>query len=115
MARSSACRSPRQNPHDGKDKLAGGTLTEGSSRCTLAPAAIRVPTLAALPVIALLAASDSADSSVVRYWEDDFQRILGTVLDSIPPALVLTLVVAAAPHSKGPCEQPLKTRFPDIY
>ena len=66
MARSSARRSPRQNPHDGEDELAGGTPTEGSDRRTPAPAASRAPTSAVAPVVAPLAASGSADSSVVR-------------------------------------------------
>ena len=79
MAQSFARRSPCQNPHDGKDKLAGGTPTEGSDRRTPAPAASRAPTPAVAPVVAPLAASGSADSSVVRYLEDDLQRIFRTV------------------------------------
>ena len=113
MARSSARRSPRQNPHDGEDELAGGTPTEGSDRCTPAPAASRAPTPAVAPGIAPLAASGFADSSVVRYLKDDLQRILRTVLDSRPLAPIP--VSAAAPYYEGPCERPLKVRFPDIY
>ena len=115
MAQSSACRSPCQNPHDGKDELAGGTPTEGSDRRTPAPAASRAPTPAVAPVIAPLAAFGSADSSVVRYSEDDLQRIFRTVLDSKPLAPVLAPVIAAAPHYEGPCEKSLKVWFPDIY
>ena len=71
MAQSSARCSPRQNPHNGKDKLAGGTLTKRNDRRTPTPAATRAPTPAVAPVIAPLAASCSADSSVVKYSEDD--------------------------------------------
>ena len=73
MAQSSAYCSLRQNLHNGKDELAGGTPTEDSNRCTLAPAGTRAPTSAAAPVIAPLAISGSANSSVVRYLEDDLQ------------------------------------------
>ena len=113
MARSSARRSPWQNPHDGKDELAGRTPTEGSDRRTPAPAASHAPTPAVITVVALLAASGSANSSVVRYSEDDLQRILRTVLDSRPLALVLA--PAAALHYEGPRKRPLEARFPDIY
>ena len=113
MAQSSACRSPRQNLHNGKDKLGGRTPTEGSDRRTLAPTASRAPTPAVTPIVAQLATSGSANSSVVRYLEDDLQRILRTVLDSRPLALVPA--PAAAPHYEGPRERPLKARFPDIY
>ena len=112
MARSSARRSPRQNPHDGEDELAGGTSTEGSDRRTPAPAASRTPTPTVASVVAPLATSGSADSSVVRYLEDDLQQILRTVLDFRPLAPVPAPVVAAAPHYKGPRERPLKARFP---
>ena len=71
MAQSSARRSPRQNPHDGKGKLAGGTPTKGSDCRTPAPTATYAPTPAAVPVVAMLAAFGSADSSVVRYSEDE--------------------------------------------
>ena len=113
MARSSARRSPRQNPHDGEDELAGGTPTEGSDRRTPAPAASRAPTPAVAPVIAPLAASGLANSSVVRYLEDDLQRILRIVLDSRPFTPVPA--PAGAPHYKGPRERPLKAQFSDIY
>ena len=112
MARSSARRSPCQNLHNGKDELAGGTSTKGSNHRTPAPAASRAPTPAVAPVVAPLAASGPADSSVVRYSEDDFQRILRIVLDSRPLAPVPT---PAALHYEGPCERLLKARFPDIY
>ena len=115
MVRSSVCRSPCQNPHDGKDKLGGRTSTEGSNRRTFAPVATRAPTPAAVPVVAPLAASGSADLSVVRYLKDDLQRILRTVLDFRPPTPVPAPVIADDPHSEGPCERPLKARFPDIY
>ena len=115
MARSSACRSPCQNPHNGEDKLAGGTPTNGSDRRTPAPAATHAPTPAAVPVVASLAAFGSANSFVVRYLEDDIQQILRTVLDSRSPAPVPAPVVAAAAHSEGPHERRLKARFTDIY
>ena len=71
MARSSACCSPRQNPHNSKDKLAGGTPTEGSNCCTLAAAATRAPTPIVAPVVVPLSVSGFADSSVVGYLEDN--------------------------------------------
>ena len=113
MARSSACRSPRQNPHDGEDKLAGGTPTEGSNRRTPAPATSRAPTPAVAPLVAPLAASSPADSSVVRLLEDDLQRILRIVLDFRLFALVPA--PAATLHYESPRERPLKAWFPDIY
>ena len=108
MVRSSASCSLCQNPHDGKNELAGGTPTEGSNRHPPAPVVIH----ALIPAVALgvapLAASGSANSSVVRYLEDDLQRILRTVLDFRPSTPVLAHVVAAALHSEGPHEWPLK-------
>ena len=115
MAQFSARCSPCQNPYKNENKLAGGTPTEGSNHNTPATAATRAPTPGVAPVVAPLAASGSADSSVVRYSEDDFQRILRTVFDSRPPAPVSALVVAAAPHYKGLRKQALKVRFLDIY
>ena len=113
MAQSSARCNPRQNPQDGKDKLVGRTPTKGNARSTPALAASRTPTPAVAPVIAPLAASGSANSSVVRYSEDDLQRILRTVLDSRPLAPIPA--PAAAPHYESLRERPLKARFPDIY
>ena len=115
MAWSSACRSSYQNLYNGKDEFAGETSTEGSDRCTPVLAATCAPTPAVTPVVTPLIASGSADFSVVRYSEDDLQRILRTVLDSRPLAPVLTSIVAAAPHYEGPRERPLKVQFPDIY
>ena len=106
MAQSSARCSPRQNPHNGKYKLAGGTPTEGSNRRTPAPAASCAPTPAIAPVVAPLGASGPADSSVVKYSEDDLQQILRIVLDSRP--LVPVPAPAAAPHYEGPRERPLE-------
>ena len=113
MARSSARCSPRQNPHNGEDELAGGTPTEGSDSRTPDPAASHALTPAVAPVVAPLPAAGFADSSVVRYSEDELQRILRTVLDSRP--LVSVPAPAAAPHYEGLREKPLKARFPDIY
>ena len=115
MARSSAHRNSRQNPHNGKDKLAGGTLPKDSDRRAPTPTATYAPTPVVVPVVALLATSGSAYSSVIRYLEDDFQQILRTVLDSRPPTSVAANVVAVVPHSEGLCERLLKARFPDIY
>ena len=115
MAQFFACCSAYQNPYDGEDKLAGRTHTEGSNRCTPAPATTRAFTLAVSPVIVPLVFSGSADSSVVKYLKDDLQQILRTVLDSRLPSTVPVPVVAAAPQYKGPYERPLKTWFPDIY
>ena len=113
MTRFSARRSPPQNPHNGKDKLAGKTSTKGSNRCTPAFAASRALTLAVALVVAQFAASSSVNSSVVRYLGDDLQLILRTVPDSRP--LVPVTALASAPHYKSPRERPLKARFPDIY
>ena len=115
MAQSSARCSPCQNPHDGKDKLAGGNPTAGSDRHTPAPVALRAFTPAVAPVVAPLAASGSADSSVVRYLEDDLQRIFRIVLDFKLPATVPAPVIAAAPHYESPHKRPPKAWFPDIY
>ena len=115
MAQSSTCCSPRQNPHDGKDELASGTSTEGSNRCTPISAATHAPTPAITPIITLLIASGSADSSVVRYSENNLQQILSTVLDFGPSAPVLVPVVATALHYEGPREWSLKAWFPNIY
>ena len=114
MAQSFACHSPCQNPHDGKDELTGGTFTKGSNRCTLTPAATRVSISAVTPVVAPFVASGSTDSSGVRYSEDDFQRILKTVLDPRSRASIWAPVVTAAPHYKGLYERSLKAWFPDI-
>ena len=113
MARSSARRNPRQNPHDGKDELASGNPTKESNRRTPAPAASRAPTPVVPPVVATLAASGSANFSVFKYSEDDFQRIFRTVLDSRPLASVPA--PAAASHYERSRERPLKAWFPDIY
>ena len=115
MVQSSARCSHRQNLYDGKDELAGRTLTKVSDCCTPFPAATRALTPASAPVVAPFAVFGSADSSVVRYSEDDLQRILRTVLDFRPLAPVPAPVVAAPLHFKGPREQCLKARFSDIY
>ena len=115
MAQFSTCCSLYQNPHNGKDKLAGGTPTEGSNRCTPAPSATHAPTSSIVPVVASLIVSGSADSSVVRYLENDLQRILRTGLDFRSFVLAPALVVAPALHYEDPRKWPLKARFPDIY
>ena len=115
MAQSSARCSPCQNPHDGKDELAAGTSTKGSDRYTPGLAATSAPTPAVVPVVAPFATSGSTDFSVVRYWEDDLQRIFRTVLDSRPPAPVPAPVAAASPYFEGPHVRLLKARFLDIY
>ena len=115
MVQSSACRSPCQNPHHGENKLAGGTLNEDSNCCTPAPAATLAPTPAASIVVAPFAASGSADSFVVRYLEDDLQRILRIVLDFRLLTPVSASVVATVLHYESQRERPLKAWFPDIY
>ena len=115
MAQSSAHRSSHQNSHDNQDELASGTATGGSDRCTPARAATQLLIPAIAPIVAPLVASGSADSSVVRYLEDDFQRIFKTVLDFRPLALVPAPIVTAAPYYESPHKRPLKTRFPNIY
>ena len=115
MAQSPACCSPCQYPHDGEDELIGGTRNERNNRRTTAPAATYALTPVVASVISLLVASGSADSSMVRYLEDDLQRIIRTVLDSKPPAPVPAPVVAAAPHYEGTRKRSLKARFLDVY
>ena len=73
MAQSSIHRSLCQNSlFDGKDKIAGGTPTEGGNRHTPSPAATHAPTPDVLPVVALLVLFGFTNSSVIRYIEDDF-------------------------------------------
>ena len=121
MVQSFARRSPRQNPlFDGKDKLASGTPTKDSDHCTPAPTATGASTTAVVLIVAPLVFSGSANSFVVRYLEDDLQRIVKTILDARPfflPAFapIPALVIVTTPYYKGPRERPLKARFPDIY
>ena len=115
MAQSFDRRSSRQNPQNGKDKHAGKISTKGSNRCTLATAVTCTPIPTAALIVAPLAAFGSADSSMVKYWEDNLQWILKTVLDSRLFALIPAPVLAAAPHYEGLCERLLKVWFLDIY
>ena len=115
MAQSSTCYSSCQNSYDGKDKLTGRISTKGNKPWTLASAAIHAPTPTAASIVALLAASGFADSSMVRYSEDEPQQIFRAVLDFRPLAPFPTLGVTTAPHSKKPRERLLKAWFPDIY
>ena len=71
MVQSSACRSPRQNPHNNKDEPASETLTEANNCCTPGLAATHAPTPAVVPVVTLLVVFGSANSSVVKYLEND--------------------------------------------
>ena len=109
------CRSPYQNPHNGKEKFASGTSTVNGNFCTPTPATTYVSTPADALVIAFVAASGSAYSSVVRYLEDNLQRILKTILDFRSLTPVPAPVITAALHYKGLCERPLKAWFPNIY
>ena len=109
MAQSFACCSPCQNLHDGKDELAGGIPIKDSDRWTPVPAATRAFTPAVALVVTRFIAFGSANSSVVRYLEDDLQQIFRTILDSRSPAPVSAPVVAVAPYYKSPYERPLKT------
>ena len=120
MAQSSVCCSPCQNLHNGKDKLAGKTPTKGSNRCTPAPATTHAPTTAIIPFAALVAAFGSADSSVVKYLEDDLQRIIRTILEARPlllpaPAPIPAPVLTPAPHYESTYKRTLKAWFADIY
>ena len=116
-----ACRNPHQNPlFDGKDELAGATPTKSSDRRISASVVIRTFIPAFVLVVASLAASGSANSSVIRYSKDDLQRIIKTIFEARPLSLSVFVpvpapVVTAAPHYEGPCERPLKAWFPDIY
>ena len=115
MAWSSTCCSPRQNPYDYKNKLAGGTSTKGSNRYTIDPAATRAFTPVVVFVVAPLVIFDSADPFVIRYSKDDIKQILKIVLDLKFLVLVLALIVAAVPHYKGSRKRALEAWFPDIY
>ena len=103
MVQSSACCSPHQDSYDIKNKLACKTPTEGSNYCTPVPAGIHALIPAVAPVVTLLVASGSPNSSIVRYLEDDLQRIVGTIFEARPlpsPAFasVLAPVVTAVLH-----------------
>ena len=71
MARSFACRSFCHNPYNGKDDLAGRTPIKGSDRFTPAPTTTLAPPPAVALVVASVVTFGSANSSVVRYLEDD--------------------------------------------
>ena len=109
MARPLACRSPYQNSLlTGKDKFAGPAPIESSDTYTPLCAVSHAHTLASPAVLAFaLAAVDLT----VRYLEADLQRIFRTVLETCP--------CASAPQPlvflDGPCERPLKVRFPELY
>ena len=115
MARPPACRSPHRNPPPiGKDEPTGPALPEGNDTHTSAPIVSRAPTLAPAPAPAPplnLAPVDA--NAMVRYLEPEVQRILRAVLKARPlaPAPVLQPFVFA----NGPCDKPLKARFPELY
>ena len=115
MAWFSACCISRQNSHNGKDELAGRTPTKDSDYCTPIPFATCTFTPAIALVVAPLVASGSNHFFVVGYSEDNLQRILRTILDFRPLALVPAPVIDAAPHYKDPHKRLLKAWFPDIY
>ena len=109
MARPPACRNLCRNPPAiGKDELAGPAPTEGSDTYTPAPAVSHAPTSAPLtaPTLAL-----AAVDSMIRYLKADFQQILKTVLETRLPAPAPQPFV----FPDGPCERPLKARFPELY
>ena len=120
MAQSSACCSPCQNPHDGKNELTDGTLTKDSNHWIPVPTAIRAPTPAVAPVVALFVTFGSVDSFVVKYLEDNLQQIARIIFETksllFPvPAPVPAPVVTSTPHYEGPRERPLKAWFSNIY
>ena len=116
MAWSFACHSLYQKPlFDGKNKLAGKTPIKGNNCCTPVPATTFAYVPAIALVIAPLAASGSANSSLVRYSEDVFLRILRTVLDFRPSVSIPAPIIASAPHYEGSRELPLGAWFLDIY
>ena len=109
MARPLARCSPCQNsPPTDKDKPAGPAPIESSDSYTPAPAISRAPTPAPPAAPAL---SPSAVNSMVKYLEANLQRIFRTVLETTPPAPALQPRV----FPDGPCERPLKPRFPELY
>ena len=121
MAQSFARCSLCQNPFfDSKNEFVGGTPIKSSNCHTLASTAIYIFTPAIAPIITLLIASGSANSSLVKYLNYDLQRIVKTIIKARPllssaPAPVPALVVTTAPHYKSSCELFLKAQFPDIY
>ena len=98
---------------DGQDKLVGGNSTKGSDHCTPALGAICAPIPAVASVVAPLVAFGFANSFIIRYSEDDLQRIVKTIPEARPlsPSASVPVpapVVAAAPHYKGLRERLLK-------
>ena len=96
------------------------TILQVATVARLLPTAIRALTLIVAPVITSLMSSGSANSYMVRYLEDNLQRIVKTILKSRPlyspaSAPVPAFVLVAAPYYEGPRKRPLKTRFLDIY
>ena len=100
--------------------LAGGIPTKGNNRRSPVPAIECAPTPAIASVAAPLVAFGSADSFVVRYLEDDLQKIVRTIFEAksllpLASAFVSAPIVATAPYYEGSCEWLLKARFPDVY
>ena len=60
----------------------------------------------AAPALALAAVNSTA-----RYLEADFQQIFRTVLETRPPVFAPQPLV----FPEGPCERPLKAKFPELY
>ena len=103
-----------------KDKLTGGTPTKDSNRCIPASITTHAPTFAIALIIAPLVASDSADSSIVTYSEDNLERIVRTIFEARPlplPALapVPAPVVATSLYYESVYEWLWKAQSPDIY
>ena len=107
MAWTSACHTHLQNfLLSGEDELAGAASTEDNNTLFVSFAAI--PAVIVAPLLVL------ASSSVAQYLENDLQQILKIFLDFGPSAPFPTLAPAFQQY-KGPCESPLKARFPDVY
>ena len=116
----SACCSPCQNSHEGKNKLGDRTPTKCNNCCIHARTVTCVFTPAIALVVAPLAVFGSANSFVVSYLEDDLQQIVKTIFKArsllfLALAPVPAPVITAALHYKGSHERPLKARFLEIY
>ena len=84
MAWSSACQTFSQNLFlGGKNKLAGAAFIKSNNISAVSDAPIPAPAIAL--------SISSAPSSVVKYLEDDFQKILRTVLDFRPLVILPAL------------------------
>ena len=100
MAGPHACHSPCRNRHlASEDELAGATLTKSSGTPTPTPVVLRAPN----PVPATAPAITPSLNNKL------FKQFMKAYLEAQVPARI------APEIDPEPCEQPLKTRFLDLY